>query len=242
MAYTSWRGVIGVIKPTHRPGSLEEMIRLLPEGIGVIPTFLDVRRGTKDEFMESLDQYEKLIAELAEQKVDLILPEGAGPFTVMGYKKEAALIRSWEKKYKTPMFGSAMNQVSALKAMKVKNLIVGTYSTGVSEGEKIDYFLEAGIKVAGVVTVPVAGFDKVGQLSPHEVYARIKAGAIKHPKADGILLRGSGWRTLGILELLEQDLGIPTVHAVTARVWEVQKRLHVRQPVQGYGRILAELP
>ena len=35
MVFTSWRGVVGVVKPTHRPGSLEEFIRLLPEGIGV---------------------------------------------------------------------------------------------------------------------------------------------------------------------------------------------------------------
>jgi hypothetical protein len=35
--FESWRGIVGDIKPTHRPGSLEEFIRLLPEGIGVIP-------------------------------------------------------------------------------------------------------------------------------------------------------------------------------------------------------------
>ena len=35
MPYTTWRGVIGCIKPTRRPGSLEELIRMLPEGIGV---------------------------------------------------------------------------------------------------------------------------------------------------------------------------------------------------------------
>lgn len=29
---SSWRGVVAVIKPTYRPGSLEECIRLLPEG------------------------------------------------------------------------------------------------------------------------------------------------------------------------------------------------------------------
>ena len=37
MVFTSWRGVVGCVKPTHRPGSLEEFIRLLPEGIGVVP-------------------------------------------------------------------------------------------------------------------------------------------------------------------------------------------------------------
>jgi hypothetical protein len=45
MAISSWRGVVGIINPTMRPGVTEETIRLLPEGIGVIPLFLDFRRG-----------------------------------------------------------------------------------------------------------------------------------------------------------------------------------------------------
>ena len=50
MVFTSWRGVVGVVKPTHRPGSLEEFIRLMPEGVGVVPVYLDFKRGTEDEF------------------------------------------------------------------------------------------------------------------------------------------------------------------------------------------------
>jgi hypothetical protein len=42
MAFTSWRGVLGCVKPTMRPGGLEELIRILPEGIGVIPLFLGI--------------------------------------------------------------------------------------------------------------------------------------------------------------------------------------------------------
>jgi hypothetical protein len=32
------------------------------------------------------------------------------------------------------------------------------------------------------------------------------------------------------------------VHPVTARAWEIQKRLRVRKPVKGYGRLLETLP
>jgi maleate cis-trans isomerase len=53
---------------------------------------------------------------------------------------------------------------------------------------------------------------------------------------------GSGWRTLGIIQMLEQDLQVPVVHPVPARVWEIQKRLHVRQPVKGYGYLLDAFP
>ena len=50
MHYTMWRGVVGLVKPTRRPGSLEELIRLLPQGIGVVPLLLNVRQGSHGEF------------------------------------------------------------------------------------------------------------------------------------------------------------------------------------------------
>jgi maleate isomerase len=60
--------------------------------------------------------------------------------------------------------------------------------------------------------------------------------------ADAIYMLGSGWRTLEIIKTLEQDLQVPAVHPVTARVWEIQKRLHVREPRSGYGHLLEALP
>jgi len=85
LTFTSWRGTVGVVKPTMRPGSLEEMIRLLPEGIGVIPIFLNIHEGTESEFRSVLDTIAGKVAELAALKVDLIHPEGAPPFMVHGF-------------------------------------------------------------------------------------------------------------------------------------------------------------
>ena len=62
MGYTSWRGTLGCIKPTMRPGSLEELIRILPEGVGVIPLFLEIKEGTTSEFKRAVTPYEPLIA------------------------------------------------------------------------------------------------------------------------------------------------------------------------------------
>src|SRR5713226_7743008 len=95
MSFTSWRGTVGVIKPTMRPGSLEEFIRLLPEGIGVIPTFLNIHEGTESEFRSVMDAVGAKVAELAALKVDLIHPEGAPPFMVQGFKGERALVERW---------------------------------------------------------------------------------------------------------------------------------------------------
>src|SRR5437660_5015443 len=104
MAFSSWRGVVGMINPTMRPGVTEEVIRLLPEGIGLIPLFLNVRRGTRDEFDKMMPAYETQVALLAEQACDLIHPVGAPPFMVLGRKAETKLVASWEKKYKSTIF------------------------------------------------------------------------------------------------------------------------------------------
>lgn len=37
-------------------------------------------------------------------------------------------------------------------------------------------------------------------------------------------------------------MGVPVVHQGPTIAWEVMRRLHVREPRKGFGRLLAELP
>jgi maleate isomerase len=241
MAFTSWRGVLGCIKPTMRPGSLEELIRMLPEGIGVVPLYLSIKEGTTDEFKRAITPFEPLVAQLAELGCDLIHPEGAPPFMLLGYKGEAKLLREWEDKYKVPMFTSGTNHVRALNAFKVKRFVGATYFTGPINDLFSKYFAEAGFDVLGMEGISVP-FDRIGQLSSQEVYAHVKRAFLKHREsAEAIYLLGSGWRVLPVIDPLEQDLGVPVIHPVPARCWEIQRRLSIRQPVKGFGRLLAEM-
>lgn len=241
MAFTSWRGVIGNIKPTMRPGSIEELCRILPEGIGVIPLFLDIQRGARDEFTSVIPHYEPLIKKLADHEVDLIHPEGAPPFMVLGYKGEAELIRKWEATYRKPIFTSGTNHVRALHALKIKRFVGASYFPGKINDDFARYFVDAGFDVLGMEGINVP-FQEVGNLSPELVYAHVKKVFLKHRKeAQGIYLLGSGWRVMGIIDLLERDLGVPVIHPVPARCWEIQHRLTVNHPVPGYGRLLAEM-
>jgi maleate isomerase len=241
MVFASWRGVVGVVKPTHRPGSLEEFIRLLPEGIGVVPVYLNFKRGTEDEFRAALNAVEEKVAELAEEGVDLIHPEGAPPFMVHGYRGEEKIIREWEAKYKVPMVTAAQTQVEALRALNVKKFVGVTYFVNSVNDITANYFRDAGFDVMAMEGISVA-FEDVGRLASQEIYAHTRKTFLKHPSADGIYMLGTGWRCLDIIHLLEEDLQVPVVHPVPARVWSVEKRLHVRQPVKGFGRLLEEMP
>jgi maleate isomerase len=240
MAFDSWRGVVGDIKPTMRPGALEELIRMLPQGIGVIPLFLDIRDGKVDTFKQAVTEYEPLVRRLAEAEVDLIHPEGAPPFMVLGHSGESRLLERWEREYKVPVFTSGTNHVRAFNALNVKSFVGITYFSDEVNKYFAGYFKEAGFNVLGMEGIDVP-FDKVSNISSHEMYVHIKRIFLKHPKADAIYLLGSGWRVLDMIDLLEQDLGVPVVHPIVTRCWEIQLRLNVRERVPGYGRLLAEM-
>ena len=175
------------------------------------------------------------------QEPDLIHPNGAPPFMVHGFEGEAKIVRRWRRKYGIPIFTSGQNHVAAMKALKIKSFVGATYFSGTINQTFSNYFKEAGFKVKAMAGIDVP-FNKVQQLSGEQIYEHIKANFLKQKGADAIYMLGSGWRSLNIIHLLEQDLSVPVIHPVTARVWEFQKRLRVNEPREGYGVLLSELP
>jgi maleate isomerase len=242
MQSSCYRGVVGVVKPTRSAGSVEEMIRLLPAGVGVIPLFLNVREQTEGEFRAAFEQTEAKVRELAtEFKVDLIHPEGAPLFMLQGWAGEQRILQAWEQEYGLPFFTSGSSCVESLRALGARKMIGLTYIKGEINQAFGRYFEEAGFDVLAMECVP-ENFESARQLTSAHVYYYAKQLFLQHPAAEAIYLLGSGWNITDVIEEMEQDLGVPVVHPVPARVWAVQQRLHLHQPVAGYGRLLATLP
>ena len=62
-------------------------------------------------------------------------------------------------------------------------------------------------------------------------------------------MAGDWRRTVGVAKpnyttgaLVELIRGVPVIHPIAARVWYIQKQLHIRQTVKGAGRLLGTLP
>ena len=56
--------------------------------------------------------------------------------------------------------------------------------------------------------------------------------------ADGVLIAGTGFRCVGILEALEQDLQRPVISANQASLWHCLRLSGVHATVEGYGSLL----
>jgi maleate isomerase len=83
--------------------------------------------------------------------------------------------------------------------------------------------------------------DLVGQGMGFEqevdpLYAQVRAAC--PADADGVLIAGTGFRCVAIIEALEQDLRRPVVTANQASLWHCLRSSGVRTPVEGYGSLL----
>ena len=160
---------------------------------------------------------------------------------LLGFNGEREIIRGWEKKYGVPMFTSGQSHIHALRTLGVRTFVGVSYFPAKLNAIFQRYFTEAGFRVLGMEGIPVQ-FADVPKFPPARIADFIKNEFTKHREAEGVYMLGSAWKTLDIIGELERTLNVPVVHAGPAICWEIQLRLGLRQPIPGYGRLLAEMP
>ena len=64
------------------------------------------------------------------------------------------------------------------------------------------------------------------------------ARMVDRKDAEAVFLSGTGMPSLPVLAMLEQDLGKPVISSASAMMWQALRLAGIKQPVQGYGRLL----
>ena len=236
-----WRGTIGLVKPTFRPGPLEAFIRFMPEGVCVVPRYVGIRSGTEKEFEEALAMADQRVGELAALKVDMVLLQGAPPFMLLGPEFDRANTRRLERKHGLTVMSTTMVQIEALKCLGVKRLVGLTYFPDELNAKFAQFFEQAGFKVAAMRGLNIP-FADVGKIPVEEIYARGKKLFIDCGGGDCLYLLGAGWDCLTAIATLERDLNTTVLTNIPADVWACLKWLRIHEPIKGFGRLLEELP
>lgn len=238
---TARTATVGCIKPTRHSGSHNDLVKILPAAIRTEARRLNILHGTLGEFEGVMADYEVEVARFAGEGVDLIHPEGTPPFMLKGLAGERAIVARWQDTHGIPVFTSAMSQADALRALGIERFVGVGYDFEDTE-IVARYFRDAGFDVLALDRPRTTAWEDIDNLPSARVFELIIELARRHPHAQGVYIQGSKWRVLDIVERLETELGIPVVHPVTARAWEMQKRTGIERPLAGYGRLLAELP
>ena len=80
---------------------------------------------------------------------------------------------------------------------------------------------------------------EVGRLEATTAYEL--ARRVDRPEADGIVLACTNWRTMDVIERLEQELGKPVISTTQVTIWAALRMLGETVGIPGYGRLLRDL-
>jgi maleate isomerase len=145
---------------------------------------------------------------------------------------------------------NGLDTLAALRASGVKRpfLVLPPWFPDDTVEAAVRYYVDHGVEPAAHLRVDpgrkwrdlVPG-DLYGQGMGFEqevepLYSQIRAACPS--AADGVLIAGTGFRCVAILETLEQDVGRPVISANQASLWHCLRLAGIRVPVAGYGNLL----
>jgi maleate isomerase len=145
---------------------------------------------------------------------------------------------------------NGLDTQAALRALHVRRpfLVLPPWYNDETVAAGVRYYAEAGLSPAGHHRYDPGRTWR--DLAPNELvpqgaglaqeveplYTQIRSQC--PADADGVLIAGTGFRCVAVLEGLEQDLGRPVVSANQASLWHCLRTAGVRATAEGYGSLM----
>lgn len=233
-----WRGRIGLMIPSTVTTIDSEFYRLVPDGVSVHTTRMFHIKSTPEGLASLYESVERAAKELATAKVDVIAFGCTSGGLLKGEEWEKELRNKIEKISGISAVTTIGSVMEALRTLKINKVIVATpYIQEVNNLEKT--FLEKKrFEVLDIRGLGIIESEEIGQQPPWASYKLAKDIFSEHPKAEGIFISCTNFRTIEIIEKLEKDAQIPVVTAVQATLWSCLRKIRCNEPTLGYGKLL----
>jgi maleate isomerase len=157
---------------------------------------------------------------------------------VRGAADDAKLKERLEKRTRgIPVVITCAAAVTALVALGVTRvaLISPPWFSAEMDQQGGRYFQSQGFEV--VHTGPAGLPSDQQAIQPSELYEWVRTQTPK--SAEAVFIGGNGFRAIGVIEALEENLGRPILTANQVAFWQALALLGSREPVVGYGRIFS---
>jgi maleate isomerase len=151
-----------------------------------------------------------------------------------------------------PVSTNGLDALAALRALGLERpflVLPPWYSDSLVEGGR-RYFTQHGVDLAGVQRfdpgfgwrdLPPGRIHTDGGIwvqDPEPLYQQVRRAC--PPEADSVFIAGTGFRAVGVIEALEQDLGRPVLAANQVTLWHCLRLAGVKAPVEGYGQLFKQ--
>lgn len=236
-----WRGRIGHVSPALHDTQRFEFGQLLPEGVMVVTTTLNVQNLVEAEFERAFAMMEQGALSLAREEVGAIIIGGGPIFSFKGVGSHQNIIDAVYAKTGVPTSTTISTSMGALKSLGVRHLVVATPFVSERDEALCRYLEGSGFEVLAIRGLGITRNVDLTRVPFHASYQLAVEVFSKAKRAEAIYLPCSRWPVVENIDPLEKDLGIPVVSNVQAMTWFGLKSLGIKEEIKGYGTLLKRL-
>jgi len=228
------RRKLGILVPSSNVTMEYEIPIMAPQGVSFHFSRIPQTEDTEEQLEAMINYVPEKSELLAHARVDAIaFGCTSGSFIKgLGYDKEVIGKIKETTGIKATTTSSAV--IEALRSMNMKKLLVAAPYTDVIM-TKLKNFLEKN----DFEVVKIKGLNMVcgeGDLSLDATYNLIRE--VDDPSADGIFISCTDFKTVEILDILENDFGKKVISSNQATMWKLLRMTGMKTPLSGFGSLL----
>ena len=230
----SIRARIGVIAP------LDDQVeyafnKYAPAGVSFDSTRLSFPGPTPEGLIYLSDQLEEAAKMYAKKPHDVVLFGCTSGSCIKGYGFDKECIERIERASGCPGLTTSTAVLEAFRALGLNKTVVMTpYPEDTNQAEK-KFLEDNGLEVTSITGV---GFNKVGEFShPSKYFLYRQAKKLKTEGAEVFFLSCMGLATMELVQILEEDLGMPVITSHQASLWACLRHSRVNDKLPGLGKL-----
>jgi maleate cis-trans isomerase len=127
------------------------------------------------------------------------------------------------------------------RALGLKRVVMASPFPEDQDERLVKFLAHDGIEVVAFKGLGCPNADVIWQLAPKTGYELSMELLRKHPEVDGVYMPCNKWRTVSVIDRIENDSGKRVVTNTQAWTWEALRLMGMLTPVNGFGQLLREL-
>jgi maleate cis-trans isomerase len=232
--------LIGLISPNLSEDTLIDVYEVFPPDIRIEGRTLKVGKYTDDEFHRAELAFADLVRDLARQPLDFLMVTGELFLSFKGPGSDLEILDVVKQITAVPASTVLTAVVGGCRALDLKRIVMASPFPEDQDERLVKFLAHYGIEVVAFRGLGCPNADVIWELPPESGYELASALLHEHPNVDGVYLPCNKWRTISVIERIEQDNQKPVVTNTQAWVWEALRLMNMRKPIAGYGRLLSE--
>jgi maleate cis-trans isomerase len=232
--------LIGLISPNLSEDTLIDVYEMFPPDIRIEGRTLKVGKYTDDEFHRAELAFADLVRDLARQPLDFLMITGELFLSFKGPGSDLEILDLVKQITAVPASTVLTAVVRACRALDLKRIVMASPFPEDQDERLVKFLVHYDIEVVAFRGLGCPNADVIWELSPASGYDLASSLLREYPNVDGVYMPCNKWRTISVIERIEQENKKPVVTNTQAWVWDALRLMNMRVPIAGYGRLLRE--